>query len=84
MANISEDTKKKLKALLASYLDHQEEMKSIRDNVSDIIKDAADLLEKKPAAVRKAFTALKKRYETGEDETDDFFTIVTLFDSEEK
>jgi len=77
---ISEDSKKKLKADLASYLDHHDQIKEIKESLKDVIKDAADVLEKKPAVVSKAFAVLKKRYEKGSGDLDELMEVVSAFE----
>jgi len=77
---LSEDSKKKLKADLASYLDHFQQIKEIQNSLKEVIKDAAEILEKKPATVRKVFANLKKKYETGNDELEDLFAVVSAME----
>jgi hypothetical protein len=76
---VSEDAKKKMKNLLASYLDHEQEKKEIAENEKAIFKEAAELAEKKPAAIRKKFGELKKRYETGKDDSTDLAELDEFF-----
>ncbi len=78
--NLSEDSKKKLKIALANYLDCHQQIKEIRETIKMEIKEASELLEKKPGVISKVFANLKRKYETGKDDLEDLFEVVNALD----
>lgn len=68
---MDDGSKKRVKALFDSYLDLLENRSDINDQIKDIIEEASQLSGKNKTLVRKTFTFLRKKFESGDDELDD-------------
>ena len=68
---MDDGSKKRVKALFDSYLDLLENRGDINDQIKDVIDEAAQLSGKSKTLVRKTFTFMRKKYESGDDELDD-------------
>ena len=77
---LSEDSKKKIKVALATYLDSCQQKKEIDENLKEVFKEVSDILEKKPAIVRKVFSNLKKKYDTGVDDLQELFEVFSAIE----
>ena len=68
---MDDGSKKRVKALFDAYLDLLENRKDLNDQIKDIIDEASQLSSKSKILVRKTFSFLKKKLESGDDELDE-------------
>ena len=68
---MDDGSKKRVKVLFDAYLDLLENRGDLNDQIKDIIDEAATLSGKNKTLVRKVFTFLRKKFESGDDELDD-------------
>ena len=68
---MDDGSKKRVKALFDSYLDLLENRSDINEQIKDIIEEVSQLSGKNKTLVRKTFSFMKKKYESGDDELDD-------------
>jgi uncharacterized protein (UPF0335 family) len=68
---MDDGSKKRVKVLFDAYLDLLENRRDLNDQIKDIIDEAATLSGKNKTLVRKVFTFLRKKFESGDDELDD-------------
>ena len=74
---LSEVDKSKIKSIFSEYLDLLESRQTINEQVKDLVEEVSNISNIKKKTIRKAFTYLKKQYESGEDELDEISTLIT-------
>ena len=68
---MDDGSRKRVKALFDAYLDLLENRGDLNDQIKDIIDEASQLSGKQKTLVRKTFSFMRKKYESGDDELDD-------------
>jgi len=77
---ISDGQKQELKSHFNSWLEIKDSRKTLSAENKDVIDDAANILECKPAMVTKLFNFKEKKMEDGLDELDELNELSLMFE----